>query len=175
MVAVEAHRSQFGAPCCFLGYLLHFSWFCEETLADVVACSHPSHYLQSCISEFFGLLCGLWGRIGGSLGVSAAVWPVLVAIVVKIQLVVRAIEWPLRIGGDSVLNLVVWELLLELVSCSKLACPFVFVFLGDLFAGRGAGVRKGLVRGCGSLHSDLRFDTLAFEVRSFLAPHLLVT
>lgn len=115
------------------------------------------------------------GRIGGSLGVSAAVWSVLVAIVVKIQLVVRAIEWPLRIGGDSVLNLVVWELLLELVSCSKGACPFVFVFLGDLFAGRGAGVRKGLVRGCGSLHSDLRFDTLAFEVRSFLAPHLLVT
>lgn len=104
-----------------------------------------------------------------------AVWSVLVAIVVKIQLVVRAIEWPLRIGGDSVLNLVVRELLLELVSCSKGACPVVFVFLGDLFAGRGAGVRKELPRGCGSLHSDLRFDTLAFEVRSFLAPHLLVT
>lgn len=44
------------------------------------------------------------------------------------------------------LNLVVWELLLELVSCSKGACPFVFAFLGDLLAGRGAGVRKVLER-----------------------------
>lgn len=107
MVAVEAHRSQFGALCWFLGQLLHFSWFCEETLADVVARSLPSHSLLSCISEFFEIF-GLWRRIGGSLGVSVAVWSVLVAIVVNIQLVVRAIEWPLRIGRDSVLNLVVW-------------------------------------------------------------------
>lgn len=42
-----------------------------------------------------------------------AVWWVLVA-VVNIHLVVRAIEWPLRIGRDSVPNPVVWELLLEL-------------------------------------------------------------
>ncbi len=90
---------------------LHFSWFCEETLADVVVRSLPSHSLLSCISEFFeifGLSCGPWRRIGGSLGVSVAIWSVLVAIVVNIQLVVRAIEWLLRIGRDSVLNLVVW-------------------------------------------------------------------
>lgn len=82
----------------FLDIFCISAGFAKETLADVVACSLPSHYLQSCISEFFGLLGGLWRRIGGSLGVSAAVWWVFVAIVLKIQLVLRAIEWPLRIG-----------------------------------------------------------------------------